>query len=377
LPIQLPSQWTWFRPKNASLRTRASAIFLKAAKARGYDSEDQWFDELRYADFVGFRIVTHGPEKLPDGTFVDIESGVLKDAVNDSITLCHQLEAGNAPKPIIGRLPSEAIARMEAATAVFMADFVPRLEREVPTLEDKPDRRVRDANLLRELVIHHFETAARECLVLFVSVGEFETELWAGIARFVHFSVGQYQWLGDAMRRELDAGFAFFVMRAKPWAGIPEADRASKWHVGAITGEALSHTALRLIAEATARAPQSDFPKANQAGATENQAPNGSTITETGPVPEGRESGCDIDSRKAARRKLRDDYKAECRNLGVKVTDGMIAEAANPPTPNNKGWQSRSNIQKWIACDSKYEGKPDQRIRNVFVKKIHLKKPQG
>lgn len=35
LPIQLPSQWTWFHPTDASLRARASAIFLKAAKARG------------------------------------------------------------------------------------------------------------------------------------------------------------------------------------------------------------------------------------------------------------------------------------------------------------------------------------------------------
>jgi DNA-binding Xre family transcriptional regulator len=56
------------------------------------------------------------------------------------------------------------------------------------------------------------------------------------------------------MRNELDAGFTFFTMRANPWAGIPEGERDSKWHIGAIIGEALSHTSLRLIAEATARA---------------------------------------------------------------------------------------------------------------------------
>jgi hypothetical protein len=272
LPIQLPSQWTWFHPTDASLRTRASAIFLKAAKARGYDTEDQWLDELRHADFVRFRLSGSGRDRLPDGTSVEYESGVLKDAVKHSITLCHQLEAGNAPKPIIGRLPSEAIARLDAAAAAFMADYLPKREREVPKLENEPDRRIREAELLPELVIHHFETAARECMTLCASVAEFETELRTDIARFVQFRVGQYQWLGDAMRSELNAGFTFFVMRASPRAGIPEADRASKWHVGAIVGEALSHTALKLIAEATARAAEGVFGKLDGAGATEPDA---------------------------------------------------------------------------------------------------------
>jgi hypothetical protein len=159
LPIQLQSQWTWFHPADASLRTRASAIFLKAAKARGYDTEDQWLDEIRYADFVRFQLTGSGRDRLPDGTFVEHESGDLKDAVNHSITLCHQLEAGSAPKPIIGRLPNEAIARLEAATAAFMAEYWPKLEREVPKLEHEPDRRIREAELLRELVIDQFETA--------------------------------------------------------------------------------------------------------------------------------------------------------------------------------------------------------------------------
>lgn len=266
LPIQLPSQWTWFHPTDAGLRTRASAIFLKAAKARGYDTEDQWLDELRYADFVRFQLSGSGRDRLPDGTVVEHESGVLKDAVKHSITLCHQLEAGSAPKPIIGRLPSEAIARLEAATAAFMAEYLPKLEREVPKLEHEPDRRIREVELLRELVIHHFETAARECMTQCASVAEFEADLRADIARFVQFRVGQYQWLGDAMRSELFAGFTFFIMRANPWAGIPETDRASKWYVGAIIGEALSHTALKLIAEATARAAAGGFPEPDQAG---------------------------------------------------------------------------------------------------------------
>jgi hypothetical protein len=92
-------------------------------------------------------------------------------------------------------------------------------------------------------------------------------------------------------------------------------------------------------------------------------------------APEG--VGPDINERKAERKKLRDDYKAECKRAGVKVTDVIIAEAANPTTPNNKGWHSRSNIQKWLACDPKYEGTPDQRIRNVFLKKPHLSDPHA
>ena len=268
LPIQFPSQWTWFHPTDASIRTRASAIFLKAAKARGYDTEDQWLDELRHADFVRFRLTGSTHDRLPDGTVVEYESGVLKDAVKHSITLCHQLEAGSAPKPLIGRLPKEAIARLEAATAAFMAVYFPRLEHEVLKLEHEPDKRVREAKLLRELVTYHFETTARECMAQCASVAEFEAELRAGIARFVQFRVGQYPWLGDAMRSELDAGFTFFIMRANPWVGIAERARNSQSHVGAIIGETLSRTALKLIDEATARAAEGVF------GTQEATAPN-------------------------------------------------------------------------------------------------------
>jgi hypothetical protein len=270
LPIQLPSQWTWFHPTDASLRTRASAIFLKAAKARGYNSEDQWLDELRYADFVRFQNSGYDIQKLPDGTIEECESGVLDDAINHSITLCYQLEAGSAPKPIVGRLPREAIARLEAATAAFMAEYLPKLEPEGPKLEHEQDTRVREAKLLRELVINHFETAARECMTLCASVAEFEAELRAGIAQFVQFRVGQYRLLGDTMRSELNAGFAFFVMRADPWVGIPEGERDSRWHVGAIIGETLSDSSLRLIAEATARAEEGGFGEPERTGAAES-----------------------------------------------------------------------------------------------------------
>lgn len=97
-PEQLPSQWTWFHPTEPCLRTRASAIFLKAARALGYSTEDRWLDELRDAKWVRFQLSGSGVQSLLDGTKEAVVSGVLKDAVQHSITLCHQLEAGGLPK---------------------------------------------------------------------------------------------------------------------------------------------------------------------------------------------------------------------------------------------------------------------------------------
>jgi hypothetical protein len=76
----------------------------------------------------------------------------------------------------------------------------------------------------------------------------------------------------------------------------------------------------------------------------------------------------DVGDQKAERKRLRDDYKAECKKRGVKVTDAMIAQAAN------KKWSDRSNIQKWLALDPQYDGKPDRMIRKVFADKPHLPK---
>jgi len=75
-----------------------------------------------------------------------------------------------------------------------------------------------------------------------------------------------------------------------------------------------------------------------------------------------------LEAKKAERKAARDAYKAECKAAGVKVTDEMIARAGR--------WTSRTQIQKWLACDPRYDGAPDQLIRGVFSKKPHLpKKP--
>jgi hypothetical protein len=174
------------------------------------------------------------------------------------------LEAAEASQgTIIAKLPAEALVRMEAATAAFLADYLPKLEREA-----NKSGPVHDAEFLRELVIHQFNLVARECMAVCGSVNEFEAELHSDIARFVRYGLSQYPWLADPMRKELEAGFALFVMRANPWAEIPEKDRASVWHVGAITGEALTHAALKLRAEAWTRAVEGGFSKADLAGET-------------------------------------------------------------------------------------------------------------
>ena len=74
-PTRLASQSIWSPSVDANLRARANARFLKAAKARDYDSEEQWLDEPRLADFVGFRNLGtrrpqaagwHCPEETPE-----------------------------------------------------------------------------------------------------------------------------------------------------------------------------------------------------------------------------------------------------------------------------------------------------------------------
>jgi len=68
------------------------------------------------------------------------------------------------------------------------------------------------------------------------------------------------------------------------------------------------------------------------------------------------------------RRALRDAYKKECSNAGIKVTDEMIAQEASTR------WHERSPIQKWAAGHPDYDGAPDEMIRRVFREKPHLRK---
>ena len=67
-------------------------------------------------------------------------------------------------------------------------------------------------------------------------------------------------------------------------------------------------------------------------------------------------------------------YKAECRSSGVKVTNTMIAAAADPD------WHDRTPVEKWAAAkDRRYNTKrlefvPLSRLRN-YNQIIHLGPP--
>jgi hypothetical protein len=164
--------------------------------------------------------------------------------LSKAITARLQCESDPKNRTLIGRLPPEAFRRMEEGTATFMADFIPRFEREA-----NRDRQ-RDAKLLQEMVQHFFDLVGRETLTVCESAEEYEAALRGELALYVHFKLTEIPWLSASMRKELNTGFTFFVRRVNPWAGIPEKDRASVWRVGASTGEALTHVARKLRAEA-------------------------------------------------------------------------------------------------------------------------------
>jgi hypothetical protein len=155
-----------------------------------------------------------------------------------------RLEAVGLAPGLIGKLSKEALTRMQAQTTTFLEQYLPKLQRE------SNQNPIHDAELLKELVLHHYCLLGQECMAVCGSPDEFERQLWGEIAGSVRYALSKYPWLANgAMREELDSGFWFFIMRANPWADIAESDRGSTWHVGAITGEALSDLAMKLLTE--------------------------------------------------------------------------------------------------------------------------------
>jgi hypothetical protein len=168
----LPSQWSWWRFPDVSIRARLSAIALKCAKGLGHDSEDGWFDRLRTADFVKFRLTGAGRQRQPDRSMVDYESGVIKDIVKHSITLCHILEAGgsltpsepirepraidlNADGSNLPRRSGDAIlnGNGDAETTIAPQDAADRKTSDLPALSE-PTKRILDLRWQQLLETH-------------------------------------------------------------------------------------------------------------------------------------------------------------------------------------------------------------------------------
>lgn len=117
------SHWNWFHYPDASFRARLTAIALKCAKAFGRDSEDGWFDALREADFVGFKLTGNGQYTTKDGTVANYEGGVLRDVVKHSITQCHVLEAAASTHQELG--PAASTNDVDSAKELRKADKTP------------------------------------------------------------------------------------------------------------------------------------------------------------------------------------------------------------------------------------------------------------
>jgi hypothetical protein len=60
------------------------------------------------------------------------------------------------------------------------------------------------------------------------------------------------------------------------------------------------------------------------------------------------------------------DYKRECRECGIKVTDTMIAQAAS------SRWNERTPVQRWKRNDPRCTPGDDAKIRSVLKNKPHL-----
>ena len=207
-----------------------------------------------------------------------------------------QARAGQ--QTLVGRLSRDTLTRLEAERAAFMADYIPRVEREA----NRDPRK--DAELFRDLALHQFNQTAREILNVCRSVEEYEEALMNEIPRFVLSTLSHYPFLAQPLQEEMSAGFAFYCLRVNPWTEIPEENLDKGWHVGAITGQALSYAALRWRAEALRRAAAGRLTNAESPGEMEPQ-----------PAPS------------------RDSLGAEATKVGASARAGFVM-----PILKKKGW---------------------------------------
>jgi hypothetical protein len=79
------------------------------------------------------------------------------------------------------------------------------------------------------------------------------------------------------------------------------------------------------------------------------------------PVSANSGSGSQLDSEAARRAAMLTDYKAKGRGMGIRITDEMVAKAANP-----KKWNERSMVTWWKRNDPRCKPPSDRRIKNVL-----------
>jgi hypothetical protein len=177
--------------------------------------------------------------------------------------------AGDLPPSLIARIVPQRFTAMDAGNAAFMAQFIPRLEREA-------NRSWRtDVALTRDLLLHHFNQTASAVLDVCVTVEEFEEALYNDIVWFTRCAMTHCPFVAEPQQEEWSQGLLLYWSRANPIPRIPDNDRETIWHVGAITAEALCHAALKWRAEAWRRA------AAGQLAETDNQATEGGERTPT------------------------------------------------------------------------------------------------
>lgn len=68
------------------------------------------------------------------------------------------------------------------------------------------------------------------------------------------------------------------------------------------------------------------------------------------------------------RQRLIDDYKRECKESGVRVTDAMIAKAAS------SSWNDRTQVTWWKRSDPRSTAFADRAIRRILAQRPHLPK---
>lgn len=256
---------------------------------------------------------------------------------------------------ILERLPKKAWLRIDADLASLMAEFFTQMEA-------ASDVRALVA-VFSKLVAKHFETHAREVLEVIVDLEEFETALHRDIPVALYYKFGSPSWVTKDLKIELTAGLSMYATETPPWADVP-ADNDNDWYVGATLGKSIRDAALRVRAEAYRRVAEkwpAESAATQDAPSAANKVPAESHNVRELPIQSEQVGNS------ASRKSRLQAYKDEClQRRGLKVTDVMVAKAANPR------WNDRTPVDRWKRNDPRCTTAEDAMISAVLTKKPHL-----